>query len=401
MPVSLVFAVIRKIRHALRWGLLAAFLSAPLHAVIFYSTGDPNFNTTPPTGIFADSGWQWAGTWGGFQGTPISPHHFISARHVGGTVGEPFVLGGITYTTTASFDDPASDLRIWRVSGTFPSWAPLYRASDEVGQSFVVFGHGLPRGAEVRDVATNTLRGWQWGPVDGRLRWGRNAFVALVNGGTYWGTLLRANFDAEGGGLKAHLALGDSSGPIFIHDSTGWKLAGVAASVDSAFNTTTTGAGFSAAIFDARGLYFGNSTSWKLISGPAPVPSGFYATRVSAHTAWIDGVLASSPTVVAAPVKTLPESAATAKPAEEKRIVSARRTGRTLPPRFRMMRTLAALGNPQKQFQLGAALLQESDEAAKAEGFKWVDAAAAQGYGDAVVLLAKGRDQLVRPGTGS
>ena len=375
--------------------MLVAFLSAPLQAVIFYSTGDPNYNTTPPTGIFANSGWQWVGTWGGFQGVPISPHHFISARHVGGTVGEPFALGGITYATTAFFDDPTSDLRIWRVSGTFPSWAPLYRANDEVGESFVVFGRGLPRGAEVRDVATNTLRGWQWGPGDGRLRWGRNAFVAVVNGGTYLGELLRENFDAEGGGLKAHLALGDSSGPIFIHDRTGWKLAGVAASVDSAFNTTNTGAGFSAAIFDARGLYFGNSTGWKLISGPTPVPSGFYATRISAHTAWIDRTISAAP-AADGDMSSPTESEGRTLPPVETPVVT-NETGWKPPARYKYALTIAALGNTRVQYQLGLALLQESDEAAQAEGAKWVRVAATGGYQDAVALLALLKNGPLRP----
>lgn len=272
---------------------LALSLVTPLRGVIFYSTSDPNYNTTPPAGILANSGWQWTGNWGSFQGTAISAHHFITARHVGGAVGEPFVLNGVTYTTTAFFDDTTSDLRIWQVSGTFDTWAPLYRANNEVGRGLVVFGRGLTRGAEVRDTVTNSLRGWQWGAGDGRMRWGQNAFVAVVNGGSYWGPLLYAVFNAAGGGNVAHLAQGDSSGPVFINDGTGWKLAGVAASVDSAFNTTDSGAGFSAAIFDRRGLYYGNSSSWKLVSGTLPVPSGFYATRVSVRATWIDSVVAS------------------------------------------------------------------------------------------------------------
>lgn len=267
-----------------------------MRAVIFFSTSDTNFNTTPPTGSLADSGWQWVGKWGGFQGAPIGPHHFIAAHHVGGAVGEPFVLDGVTYTTTAFFDDPASDLRIWQVNGTFPSWAPLYRANNEVGRWLVVFGRGLTRGAEVRDVETNTLRGWQWGAEDGRMRWGQSGVVAVVNSGAPWGPLLYALFNPAGGPNMAHLAQGDSSGPVFIHDGSGWKLAGIAAVVDSAFNTTATGVGFNAAIFDRRGLYYGNSSSgWKLVAGPKPIPSGFYATRVSVHTAWIDGVISPVP----------------------------------------------------------------------------------------------------------
>ncbi len=279
----------------LRSALLAAFffctILAPAEAVIFYSTGDPNYNTTAPTGSLAGSGWQWTGYWGGFQGAAIGPHHFIAARHVGGTVGDPFVLNGVSYTTIASFDDTVSDLRVWQISETFPDWAPLYRASNEVGRSLIVFGRGLTRGVEVRDVATNTLRGWQWGTGDGRLRWGQNAVASSVNGGSYWGELLYATFDATGGTNEAHLAVGDSSGPVFINDGTGWKLAGVAAAVDAYFNTTNSGSGFNAAIFDARGLYYGNTGSWSLVGGTSPAPSGFYATRISARTTWIDSVV--------------------------------------------------------------------------------------------------------------
>jgi len=267
-----------------------------LQAMIFYSTADPNYNTTAPTGMLANSGWQWVGVWGGFQGVPIGPKHFIAARHIGGTVGDPFVLNGVTYTTVAVFDDTLSDLRIWQISGTFPSWAPLYRTGIEAGKPLIVFGRGLTRGTEVRDAATNTLRGWQWGVGDDLLRWGQNTVAAVVNGGSYWGDLLNATLDASGGINEVHLAVGDSSGPVFLDDGSGWKLAGVAAAVDAYFSTTNIGAGFNAAIFDARGLYYGSSGSWNLVGGTSPVPSGFYATRISVRAAWIDGVV---PPVVA------------------------------------------------------------------------------------------------------
>lgn len=238
-------------------GLFFIASLSPLRAVLFYSTGDANYNTTAPTGTLTNSGWQWVGQWGGFQGAPIGSHHFIAARHIGGVVGDTFILNGVSYTTVASFDDTLSDLRIWQVGETFPSWAPLCRASDEVSRLLIVFGRGLTRGAEVRDVATNTLRGWQWGAGEGRLRWGQNVVSSLMNGGSYWGELLYAKFDAAGGANEAHLASGDSSGPVFINDGSGWKLAGVAAAVDSAFNTTNAGNGFNAALFDMRNLYYG------------------------------------------------------------------------------------------------------------------------------------------------
>ncbi len=264
-------------------------------AVIFYSTGGLNYNTTAPSGSLAGSGWQWVGSWIGFQAVPIGPFHFLAAHHIGGAVGDVFVLNGISYTTTAFFDDPASDLRIWQVSAAFSSWAPLYRTGDEVGRGLVVFGRGLTRGGAIS--VNGALKGWYWGASDGRLRWGQNTVATTFNGGSYWGELLYATFDQTGGVNEADLASGDSSGPVFINDGTGWKLAGVAATVDSYFNTTNSGSGFIAALFDASGLYYSptNGSPWSLIPGPGPVPSGFYATQVSVRAAWIDSIVAPVP----------------------------------------------------------------------------------------------------------
>src|SRR5580658_535399 len=124
-------------------------LSLTARAVIFYATGDPTYNTTAPTGTLAGSGWQWVGSWEGFAGTPIGQSYFLAARHVGGSVGDPFVFNGVTYTSIAFFDDSSSDLRIVQVNGSFPTWAPLYRGSSEVGSGLVVFGYGLGRGDPV------------------------------------------------------------------------------------------------------------------------------------------------------------------------------------------------------------------------------------------------------------
>jgi len=50
--------------------------------------------------------------------------------------------------------------------------------------------------------------------------------------------------------------------------------------------------------------------------------------------------------------------------------------------------TLAMLGNTKAKYKLGLTLMGEGDENAKAEGLKWLRAAAADGYGDAVAQLA-------------
>src|SRR5438128_1202823 len=133
---------------------LAVFLAFLLsidsaRAIIFYSTGDTSYNTTAPSGALTNSGWQYEGIWGGFLGTPIAPRYFITAEHVGGSVGQTFVFRGIAYPTTAVYDDPDSDLRIWRVCGTFPDYAQIYTSTNEVGQSCIVIGRGTQRAAPV------------------------------------------------------------------------------------------------------------------------------------------------------------------------------------------------------------------------------------------------------------
>ncbi|HKI71905.1 MAG TPA: hypothetical protein VKA81_05980, partial [Verrucomicrobiae bacterium] len=176
------------------------------NAVLFYSTGDPNYNINAPGGSLTNSGWQYEGLWGSYLGTPIAPKYFITAEHVGGGVGAPFVFRGVTYTTTAAYDDASSDLRIWRICGTFPDYAQIYTNGDEVNKSFVVFGRGTQRGAAVTTtngafgVKTN---GWMWGPGDRVQRWGENAVAGTVNGdgllGSGLGVLLQATFDKTGG----------------------------------------------------------------------------------------------------------------------------------------------------------------------------------------------------------
>jgi hypothetical protein len=134
--------------------LLCKVLSA--HAIILWSTGDPTVNTTAPTGPLAQSGWEYQGKWGEFLGTAIAPHYFITAKHVGGAVGQSFSYHESSYTTTGYFDNEQNDLRIWQIEGAFPSYAELYSSGDEIGKRLVVFGRGTQRGKEVW-MDTNAL----------------------------------------------------------------------------------------------------------------------------------------------------------------------------------------------------------------------------------------------------
>jgi hypothetical protein len=280
---------------------LGLALALPVRAIILYSTADPDQNAQPPTGALAGSGWQWVGQLGGFHGVPIGPHHFITAAHVGSvTPGTPFVFDGVSYPTIQSNRDPISDLLIWRVEGTFPGHAPLYRASNELGRPLVVFGRGKTRG----EPATNTLGalgGWKHGLRDGRLRWGTNV-VSTVDEAA---GLLIAEFNANGGAEEAHLGDGDSSGPVFIRDPADgiWKLAGINYGVEASFNNLTPpdGGGFSAALFDKGGFWMGGPGNWQWIAdAPTNIPSRFAASRISSRVSWIESVV--PPTVADVPL---------------------------------------------------------------------------------------------------
>ena len=278
-----------------------ALLGSPARAIILFSTGDPGYNTTLPAGTLTNSGWQYQGRWGSYLGTPIAPRYFVTAKHVGGAVGDAFLHGEASYITTASYDDPGSDLKIWRVCRDFESFAPLYTNSDEAGRGLVVFGRGTQRGPELR--VAGVLKGWQWGAADEVERWGTNRVWGILNGGDALGDLLTAAFDANAGPDEAHLSVGDSGGAVFIMDNSTWKLAGINYSVDGPYNTNNTGRGFFAAVFDEGGLYAGGEGNWTLVRNlPIDKPSGFYSTRISSRIAWISSILMQPPPPDPAPI---------------------------------------------------------------------------------------------------
>src|SRR5437879_1228019 len=92
--------------------LIASLLAAaPAQAVILVRSSIRN--TSAPTGSNYNSGWQYQGNWAsGFTGTPIAKNYFLTAGHVGGSVGANIWYSGVNYPTTSVYDDPNTDLRI-------------------------------------------------------------------------------------------------------------------------------------------------------------------------------------------------------------------------------------------------------------------------------------------------
>ena len=278
--------------------LLLALLAGRGYAVIFTSTGDPSYNTNAPTGSLTNSGWQYEGQWntgaGGYDylGTPIAPRFFAAAQHVHGSIGDVFLLNGFSYHTVAFFDCPNSDLRIWQVAETFPSYAPLYTKSNEVGNVCVVIGRGYGRSSPV--IVSGVTNGWAWDSNPGIERWGENTVSGISTDGSV-GQLVYAIFDRNGITNECTLTVGDSSGAMFIKDGTTWKLAGIHYSV-SDFNISTNGVdgtGFNASMMDYFGVYLGGDGNWTLQTNHSL--SAFYSTRISPLVSWINSVIDYEP----------------------------------------------------------------------------------------------------------
>jgi hypothetical protein len=269
--------------------LAATFLVAvpAARAVILYRTGDTTANTTEPIGALAGSGWQYEGTFGAFLGTPIAPHFFVAARHIG-YQSSALSYRGSNYTILRYYDDPNSDLRIYQVAETFPTFAPLYSGSDEKGKPLVVIGRGTQRGSAV--YANGLLRGWAWGSTDMVQRWGQSRVSSIY--GFAPSDFLYCAFKENDLPEEAGCSSGDSGGSVFIQESGVWKLAGINYSVDGPVATSPSDQqGFYGVFFDRRGLYNPPDT---VFAGSSPMPSGFYTTRISSKLDWIYSVITSA-----------------------------------------------------------------------------------------------------------
>jgi hypothetical protein len=269
--------------------------------MIFFGHGDPAHNTAAPTGALANSGWQ-HGVFFDFTATVVGPRHLLTAAHLQVRTNDIARHAGLAYRVIAVTNLPGTDLSLLTVGGHFPDWAPLYRRSDEAGKVGTLFGRGLPRGEPVFHPTerTNELRGWTWGQNDFRPRWGTNrveqAFAPGVLGSS---GLLALTFSADAGDDEAAVTGGDSGGGLFLRDTRdgAWKLAGVAFSVQSLFNTTTEGDGFYASLFDRRDfLELNFDDEWVTDDTAATRPeAAIYFSRVSSYVTALEGLMAAVP----------------------------------------------------------------------------------------------------------
>ena len=168
----------------------------------------------------------------------------------------------------------------------------MYSGGFTTNQSMYIFGLGLPRTTtdEIGDAfpSGTEAKGWTWGTGTSARSWGTNSFNQIVSDATA-GPQIAYDFDYNGTGTdEGILSVGDSGGPVFMQEGGIWKLAGINYAVQTPFNTTNTGAGFNAAIFDKGGLYSLSGSTWTYTNPtPANQPAFSFSSSVPANSAWI------------------------------------------------------------------------------------------------------------------
>ena len=264
----------------------AISLGSSSRALVLFGQGlnDASYNTSA-TGTVAEPVFDRVGiltypssdpTGPTFTGMPIAPHYFITADHVRGRVGDVLMYQGSSYVmreltriggSVGGQQVAATDLAVWRVDETFPSYTPLYTGSDEIGKQVVFVGAGFIKGTvETRDgTPTGTPIGWMNNLNGlGTRRWGTNLVdnteSGSFDGGATNASFLTTTFSKDGGGSEFSFAGGDSGGGGFINDNGVWKLAGVGYGTSGFYSRSATGnsaanPGFTGQYYDTRGLY--------------------------------------------------------------------------------------------------------------------------------------------------
>lgn len=282
---------------------VSALAATPARAIIVFGGDSSGRNITAPTGSLADQGWQYEGKIGNFVGTPIASRYLLTASHVlndasiahdaSGNAIFTYNNGGGTSTQyavkVAAKQNDLAVLEIVDPNQSFSLYAPVQTGQDEVGQSLLALGRGLPRGAEVYKVQGNSssgLVGWQYAAPTAlrELSWGTNVVTGTLDDASL-GSLFYFDFDQGVGPNEGSAASGDSGGGVFING----KLAGIISAVDGNFSYSANSGYFPAAMFDARGFFVGTAGDHFLVDPtfPDPVPASTYATRLSTRLAFL------------------------------------------------------------------------------------------------------------------
>lgn len=201
------------------------------HGLVFLNSGDPNYNTTAPSGAMANP-WNSMGSYnGGGGGTAISSRWFISASHVGN--GGTFVVNGQTYNVVEDYVVGGnSDITFHKVDRDFSTWANIWTGdprtlvtSGNSRDQLLLIGNGYARGTAVYD-SQGALQGYN---TDGwqHKSWALNtvdriSYSTSTAKFSYYSYFANNNY----GDSEAMVAPGDSGGGAFVQKNGAWYLLG-------------------------------------------------------------------------------------------------------------------------------------------------------------------------------
>lgn len=175
---------------------------------------DPKWELDPP-----DEG-SWIGRWNGSTAVAVGDHWILTARHVGGTEGQKFRMGGQTYTAVELHRHPIEDLLLIRVEEELPGWHRR-AISAQAGDRILLGALGRTSGAFLGD-------GWDWGGAK-REAWGENTIDVAASRIAFMFDHPDSDRALPG---EASFALNDSGGGVFTVGRDGeLRLAGIASSV--------------------------------------------------------------------------------------------------------------------------------------------------------------------------
>ena len=283
-------------------------LPTNLFAVLFLETDNPEHNTTPPTDEAEARAWHLQGIWRTCQGTPVAPRWFLSAKHIGGAIGDAFTVHGKTHYAIARILDDESDLVLWGVTDSFQEHASLYAEGDETGQRMLVFGRGAIRGKPVylETGEQPELKGWERGSGQAVMRWGENIVTQIADDPILiqkgLGQLIGAEFNRNGLPNEAGLSPCDSGGGMFLWQENQWKLAAISYAAGGQYNTDREGDGFNAMLFDGGGFFIYTNEdceaegSWEFVEdNEVDQPSSIWGTRIQYRSSWIEESIGAMP----------------------------------------------------------------------------------------------------------
>lgn len=195
--------------------------SVAAFAVVPATSGDP-----------ADTAFQYVGQVGGASGVAVGTNKVLTAKHVGGNVGDIFSLAGFgNFTITSRVENPDADFVVLTVAENLPGFYHVtYTDPVPSNQAITMVGYGssgtLRTDGSGYDINLGTQRRTGTNTVFGRLTVELPpSFNSPVTGQTSLAsTSLVARLTQNG---DSALAGGDSGGGWFVNEAGEYRLVGV------------------------------------------------------------------------------------------------------------------------------------------------------------------------------